>query len=86
MYELGIGGDEVPCYRPQGGERARVVEDGHVEAVDQIVFGEEGEWVVGDRTEEVHVWLDAPVVGIGGQGGVVVEEAGLPTDHLVGDL
>lgn len=75
--------DEVARDGPEGGEAAGVVEDGHVEAVDEVVLGEEAERVVGDLAEEMHVRLDAPVPVVGGEGGVVVKEAGLPADHRV---
>jgi len=66
---------------PQGRETPRVVQDVHVEAVDEVVVAQEAEGVVGDGAEEVHVGLDAPVVGVRGEGGVGVEEAAVPAAH-----
>lgn len=81
--QLGIFGDEIPRHAPQAREAARVVEDCHVEAVHQVVLGEEAERVVGHVAEEVHVRLDPPVPVVGCQGRVLVEEPGLPPDHRV---
>ena len=53
--EVRVRGDEVLGLRPQGGEGARVVEDGHVEAVNEVVVAEEGEGVVGDGAEEMNL-------------------------------
>jgi len=73
---------ELACAFPEAGEAACVVEDVHVEAVGDVVVAEEAEGVVGDGAEEVHVGLDAPVVVVGGEGGVLVEEAAVPAAHV----
>ena len=81
--EMRVLGDEVAGDGPQRGEGAGVVQDGHVEAVDKVVFGEKPERVVGDVAEEMHVRLDPPVPVVRGEGRVLVEESRLPADHRV---
>lgn len=51
--EVCVGRNELNCRAPKGREGAGVVEDGHVEAVDQAVVAQEAEWVVIDVAEEM---------------------------------
>lgn len=53
VEEVRERGDEGEGLWPEGGEGAGVVEDVHVEAVDEGVGGHEGKGVVGDGAEEV---------------------------------
>lgn len=88
--DVGVGvdqvrvlGDEVASDAPERGEAAGVVEDGHVEAVDEVVLGQEPERVVGDVAEEMHVRFHAPVPVVRVQCRVLVEEPRLPSYHRV---
>lgn len=53
------------------------------EAVRLVVVLHEPENIVVDVAEEVHLWLDPPVVLSGGEGRMFVEHAAIPTTHLV---
>lgn len=76
-----LGLDEASGDFPQGCKTARVVEDVHVEPVDDVVVAQEAEGVVRNVAEEVDVGLDAPVEGVGRQGWVEVEESAVPATH-----
>lgn len=82
MNVLRMSSHELLRDLPETRKGSCIIQDIHVEAVDDFVVTEEAEWVVGDRAEEVDVWFDAPVVGVGREGGVKVEEAGVPAAHI----
>jgi len=82
VHEVGPPRHKLTRASPQAGETARVVEDVHVEAVGDAVVAHEPERVVRDVAEEVHVGLDAPVVRVRGERGVLVEEAAVPAAHV----
>lgn len=82
VHQVRVLAHEVARDLPEAGEGARVVEDVHVEAVDQVVVAQEAEGIVGDVAEEVHVRLDAPVVVVPLERRVEVEEARVPPAHV----
>jgi len=69
--------------RPECRHTLRRVVDIDVEAICFVVILHPAEDVVVDVAEEVDVRFDAPVVLVFGEGGVLGEEAAVPTTHLV---
>lgn len=78
-----MGGQEFQRLGPQGGDTLWGVVEVDGEAVGFVAIGHVAEHVVIDVAEEVDFGLHTPVVARVGEGRVVVEEAGIPSTHLV---
>lgn len=76
-------GEEALCFRPERGDGEGRVVQIYGEAVGLVAVGHVAKHVVVDVAEEVHVGLDAPVVVLVGEGGVMREEARIPAAHLM---
>jgi hypothetical protein len=81
MHKLRVFGDEVESRPKQAGEGSSILQNCHIEPIDNSELGEEEERVVWDGAEKVHVWLNTPVVVIVSEGGMFVEEAAVPSTH-----
>ena len=80
---LRMGGQEFQRLGPQGWDALRGIVQIDGEAVGFVAIGHVAEDIVVDVTEEVNFGLHAPIITRIGKGRVVVEEAGIPTAHLV---
>lgn len=80
---LGVLGEELGRFGPQGRDGLRSVIERDGEAVSLVVIVHVTEDIVVDVAEEVHIWFDPPVVLRVLQGRVLVEKSAIPPAHLV---
>jgi hypothetical protein len=83
MDIVGMVLKELLRLRPEGFDALWAVVDVDVEAIRLVVVLHPAKDIVFDITEEVHVWLHAPIVFNISQGGVLAEHATIPPTHLV---
>ena len=82
-----VGGKESLRLRPEGWDTLRRIVEVDGEAVCLVAVFHVAEHIVVDVAEELDVGLNAPVVAVAGESGVLVEHAAVPATHLVvGDL
>lgn len=78
-----VRGYEFEGFGPEGGDGLRGVVQVDGEAVGLVMVLHVAENVIVDVTEKVDFWFDAPVIADVLEGRMVVEEAAIPTAHLV---